>query len=57
MLENLFKLTERQTNVRTEIIAGFTTFLTAAYIVFVNPNILANTGMDKGALITVTCIV
>jgi AGZA family xanthine/uracil permease-like MFS transporter len=57
MLENLFKLTERQTDVRTEVIAGFTTFLTAAYIVFVNPNILANTGMDKGALITVTCIV
>ncbi len=57
MLENLFKLTERQTDVRTEVIAGFTTFLTAAYIVFVNPNILSNTGMDKGALITVTCIV
>ena len=57
MLENLFKLTERQTDVRTELIAGFTTFLTAAYIVFVNPNILANTGMDKGALITVTCLV
>jgi AGZA family xanthine/uracil permease-like MFS transporter len=57
MLESLFKLTERQTDVRTEIIAGLTTFLTAAYIVFVNPNILANTGMDKGALITVTCVV
>ena len=57
MLENLFKFSERQTDVRTEIIAGLTTFLTAAYIVFVNPNILANTGMDKGALITVTCIV
>ena len=57
MLENMFKLGERQTNVRTEIIAGFTTFLTAAYIVFVNPNILSSTGMDKGALITVTCIV
>jgi AGZA family xanthine/uracil permease-like MFS transporter len=57
MLENLFKLTERQSNVRTELIAGLTTFLTAAYIVFVNPNILSNTGMDKGALITVTCIV
>lgn len=57
MLENMFKLRERQTNVRTEIIAGFTTFLTAAYIVFVNPNILSSTGMDKGALITVTCIV
>ncbi len=57
MLESLFKLSERQTNVRTEFIAGFTTFLTAAYIVFVNPNILSATGMDKGALITVTCIV
>lgn len=57
MLENLFKLKDRQTDVRTEVIAGLTTFLTAAYIVFVNPNILSNTGMDKGALITVTCIV
>ena len=57
MLENLFKFSERQTDVRTESIAGFTTFLTAAYIVFVNPNILSSTGMDKGALITVTCIV
>jgi len=57
MLESLFKFSERQTDFRTEIIAGLTTFLTAAYIVFVNPNILANTGMDKGALITVTCIV
>ena len=57
MLENLFKLTERRTDLRTEAIAGLTTFLTAAYIIFVNPNILANTGMDKGALITVTCLV
>jgi AGZA family xanthine/uracil permease-like MFS transporter len=57
MLNNMFKLADRHTDVRTEIIAGFTTFLTAAYIVFVNPNILSNTGMDKGALITVTCIV
>ena len=57
MLENLFKLSERQTDLRTEAIAGLTTFLTAAYIIFVNPNILSNTGMDKGALITVTCLV
>jgi len=57
MLENLFKLSERRTDLRTEFVAGLTTFLTAAYIVFVNPNILSNTGMDKGALITVTCIV
>ena len=57
MLDNLFKLKERQTDARTEVIAGLTTFLTAAYIVFVNPNILAATGMDKNALITVTCVV
>jgi AGZA family xanthine/uracil permease-like MFS transporter len=57
MLEKLFRLSERRTDVRTEAIAGLTTFLTAAYIIFVNPNILANTGMDKGALITVTCLV
>jgi AGZA family xanthine/uracil permease-like MFS transporter len=57
MLERWFKLSERQTDTRTELIAGLTTFLTAAYIVFVNPNILSATGMDKDALITVTCIV
>ena len=57
MLDNFFNLTERHTNIRTEIIAGLTTFLTAAYIVFVNPDILSATGMDKGALITVTCLV
>lgn len=57
MLERWFKLSERGTNARTELIAGLTTFLTAGYIVFVNPNILSATGMDKGALITVTCIV
>ena len=57
MLENLFKLSERNTDLRTEVIAGLTTFLTAAYIVFVNPGILSATGMDKGALITVTCLV
>ena len=57
MLERWFKLSERQTDTRTELIAGLTTFLTAAYFVFVNPNILSATGMDKGALITVTCIV
>lgn len=52
-----FHLREHKTDVRTEVVAGVTTFLTAAYIVFVNPSILANTGMDKGALITVTCLV
>ncbi|UCG37943.1 MAG: NCS2 family permease [bacterium] len=57
MLENLFKLSQRRTNVRTEIIAGVTTFLTAAYIVFVNPAILSDAGMDRAALTTVTCLV
>lgn len=57
MLERLFQLRERNTDVRTEIIAGITTFLTAAYIVFVNPAILSQTGMDKAALTTVTCVV
>ena len=57
MLEKLFKLSQRGTNPRTEAIAGLTTFLTAGYIIFVNPAILADAGMDKGALITVTCLV
>jgi AGZA family xanthine/uracil permease-like MFS transporter len=57
MLEKFFKLSERNSDLRTEVIAGLTTFLTAAYIVFVNPGILSATGMDKGALITVTCLV
>ena len=54
---NKFKLEQKQTNIKTEIIAGSTTFLTMAYIIFVNPEILSQTGMDKSALIAVTCIV
>ena len=50
MLEKLFGFNPRETRVRTEILAGITTFLTMAYILAVNPNILAATGMDKGAL-------
>jgi adenine/guanine/hypoxanthine permease len=46
MFETYFKLTEHGTTVRTEVIAGITTFLTMAYIMFVNPMILAETGMD-----------
>jgi AGZA family xanthine/uracil permease-like MFS transporter len=58
MVGKYFRLTDRQTNVRTELVAGLTTFLTMAYIIFVNPNILSDaTGMDKEALIAVTCIV
>jgi adenine/guanine/hypoxanthine permease len=55
-LESRFKLKENGTNVRTEFIAGLTTFLTMVYIVFVNPAILGNTGMDKGAVFVATCI-
>jgi adenine/guanine/hypoxanthine permease len=57
MLERLFHLQQNGTSVRTELVAGLTTFLTAAYIIFVNPAILAQAGMDKGALTTVTCVV
>ena len=54
--ERFFDLEKHGTNVSTEVIAGATTFLTMAYIIAVNPNILAETGMDKGALITATCL-
>ena len=56
MLNRLFGLDKRETNVKTEIIAGLTTFLTMAYILAVNPDILSVTGMDKGALFTTTVI-
>ncbi len=56
MFESLFKLREHGTNVRTELLAGVTTFLTMAYIIFVNPNILGSTGMDTGAIFVATCL-
>ncbi len=56
MLEKLFKLTEHGTDVRTELLAGLTTFLTMAYIIFVNPTMLATTGMDQGAVFVATCL-
>ncbi|WP_417760428.1 NCS2 family permease [Shewanella sp.] len=56
MLEKLFKLSEHQTTLKQEVLAGFTTFLTMAYIIFVNPDILAKAGMDKGAVFAATCI-
>ncbi|MBV6272064.1 NCS2 family permease [Alcaligenaceae bacterium CGII-47] len=56
MLETLFKLREHGTTSRTEIIAGLTTFLTMSYIIFVNPDILSSTGMDKGAVFVATCL-
>jgi AGZA family xanthine/uracil permease-like MFS transporter len=55
-LDRYFGLTENGTSVRTELVAGLTTFLTMVYIVFVNPQILGNAGMDKGAVFTATCI-
>ncbi|RKF15758.1 NCS2 family permease [Alginatibacterium sediminis] len=56
MLETIFKLKEHGTNVRTEIVAGLTTFLTMAYIIFVNPSMLSATGMDSGAVFVATCL-
>jgi AGZA family xanthine/uracil permease-like MFS transporter len=56
MLEKLFKLKERGTNTKTEIAAGITTFMTMAYILAVNPNVLSQTGMDPTAVLLATCI-
>lgn len=55
-MENLFKLKEHGTNVRTEVLAGVTTFLAMAYILAVNPSILASAGMDPAAVFTATAI-
>jgi len=56
MLNRFFKLQENQTTVRTEILAGITTFMTMAYILAVNPDILSAAGMDKGAVFTATAL-
>ena len=56
MLNKLFKLSSSKTTVQREILAGLTTFMTMSYIIFVNPDILSNTGMPKEALITATCL-
>jgi len=55
-LENYFKLSENKTDFKTELIAGFTTFMTMAYILAVNPQILSAAGMDKGAVFTATAL-
>jgi AGZA family xanthine/uracil permease-like MFS transporter len=57
LLERLFKLNEHGTTVRIELIAGLTTFLTMAYIIFVNPSILGDAGMPKGAVFVATCLI
>ena len=56
ILERYFQLREHGTSVKTEVLAGLTTFLTMAYIIFVNPAILSQTGMDFNAVFVATCI-
>ncbi len=56
MLEKIFKLKENNTNVKTEIVAGITTFMTMAYILAVNPSILSASGMDKNAILMATAL-
>ena len=56
MLDKLFSLSERKTTVRTEILAGITTFITMAYILFVAPGVLSAAGMDPNAVFIATCL-
>lgn len=56
MLEKCFKLSQNNTTIKQEIIAGVSTFLTMSYIIFVNPSILSATGMDAGAVFVATCL-
>ena len=57
LLDRVFRLAEHGTTVRTELVAGLTTFLTMAYIVFVNPSILGDAGMPKEAVFVATCLI
>jgi AGZA family xanthine/uracil permease-like MFS transporter len=56
VIERYFGINGQNTTIKTEILAGVTTFLTMAYIIFVNPNVLADAGMDKGAVFVATCL-
>ena len=56
ILERIFKLSEHDTRISSEILAGLTTFITMAYIIFVNPQMMASAGMDYGASFTATCL-
>ncbi len=56
MLDSFFKISERGSSVRQEVMGGIATFVTMSYIIFVNPAILSSVGMDKNALITTTCL-
>ena len=55
-LDKIFHLKENHTDVKTEVMAGITTFMTMAYILAVNPNILSASGMDRGAVFTATAL-
>ena len=55
-LDNFFKIKSHNTDIQTEIVAGITTFITMAYIIFVNPQMMAQTGMDHGAIFVGTCL-
>ena len=55
-MKDFFKLQEAGTNVRREIVAGLTTFFTMAYIIFVNPNMLSETGMSWEGVFVATCL-
>ncbi|WP_405118044.1 NCS2 family permease [Pseudomonas leptonychotis] len=56
LLDRFFKLTANRTNIKTELIAGVTTFFTMVYIIFVNPSIMAIAGVDQGAAFVATCV-
>ncbi len=56
IIETFFKLKELNTNIRTEVVAGLTTFMAMAYIIFVNPAMISQTGMDFGSAMAATCI-
>ena len=55
-LELIFKLHDNNTTIKKELLAGFTTFITMAYIIFVNPQMMAASGMDQGAIFVGTCL-
>ena len=57
LLERLFSIKEKGSNTKTEIIAGITTFFTMVYIVFVNPSVLGDAGMDKQVVFVTTCLI
>ena len=56
ILEKTFKLKSNNTTFQRELLAGFTTFITMAYIIFVNPQMMAQSGMDYGAIFVGTCL-